>query len=71
MKKHGLDRLGADERLDLLEELWVSLDADTVPVTDAQRIELEARRHEHETNPDDVVSWEDAKDSALPPRGKR
>jgi putative addiction module component (TIGR02574 family) len=33
------------------------------PLTNAQRAELDRRLAEHEAHPEDVVSWEEVKDS--------
>ncbi len=65
LKSLGIERLGIDDRLALVEELWDSIAADSavVPLTQAQRAELDHRIAEHEANPDDVVSWEEVKDS--------
>ena len=65
LKSLGIDHLGIDERLALIEELWDSIAEDSadVPLTDAQRTELERRIADHEANPDDVVSWEEVKAS--------
>lgn len=65
VKSLGLDRLGFDERLALVEELWDSIAAGSaaIPLTEAQREELDKRIADHEANPDDVVSWEDVKAS--------
>ena len=65
LKSLGIDRLTVEERLALVEELWDSIsDSGTnLPLTDAQRSELDRRLAEHESNPDDVVSWEDVKAS--------
>ena len=71
MKKLGIDQLGAEERLDLLEEIWESLDADALPLTEAHRAELEARLREHCAEPNDVVDWNDVKRAVFPPRDKR
>lgn len=65
LKSLGIDRLSVEERLALVEELWDSI-ADSsadLPLTDAQRAELDRRLTEHEANPDDVVPWEDIKAS--------
>ena len=63
MKKLGIDRLGPEERLALLEEIWESLEGEDAAarLTEAQRLELEKRIAEDAANPDDVVSWEDVK----------
>jgi putative addiction module component (TIGR02574 family) len=65
LKSLGIERLGIEERLTLVEELWDSIAADSraVPLTEAQRTELDRRIAEHEASPDDVVPWEDIKTS--------
>lgn len=59
LKSLGIDRLGIDERLALVEELWDSIAADSasVPLTDAQTAELDRRLADHEANPTEVESW--------------
>lgn len=61
IKSLGIDRLAVEDRLDLVEQIWDSIAADNIglPLTDAQRIELERRIADHEQNPDDVVSWDE------------
>jgi len=61
----GIERIGIEKRLRLVEELWDSIAADSsaVPLTEAQRTELDRRIAEHEANPDDVVPWEEVKTS--------
>jgi len=65
LKSLGIDRLPVEERLTLVEDIWDSIAADSavLPLTDSQRAELDRRLAEHETNPDDVVPWEEVKDS--------
>ncbi|HLQ27411.1 MAG TPA: addiction module protein [Acidiferrobacterales bacterium] len=65
LKSLGIERIGIEERLRLVEELWDSIAADSsaVPLTEAQRTELDRRIAEHEANPDDVVPWEEVKTS--------
>lgn len=66
IKSLGIDRLGIEERLALVEEIWDSIaeDSAAVPLTDAQRAELDVRLAEHEANPDDVVAWDKIKAEA-------
>jgi putative addiction module component (TIGR02574 family) len=61
MKSLGIDRLGLEERIELVAEIWDSIAANSaaVPLTEAQRVELDRRIAEHEANPEDVVPWDD------------
>jgi putative addiction module component (TIGR02574 family) len=63
----GIDRLSMEERIVLVQQIWDSIAADpaAVPLTDAQRQELERRVAADDANPDDVVSWERVKADAL------
>ena len=72
IKSLGIDRLGVEDRLALVEQIWDSLaeDSAAVPLTDAQRAELDRRIADHEANPNDVVSWEEVK-AAIAERLKR
>ena len=54
-------KLTPEERLQLIEELWDSLSDEDVPLTDAQRVELDKRLDDLEKNPDKVVPWEEVK----------
>jgi putative addiction module component (TIGR02574 family) len=67
MKDLGIDRLSADERFALMQEIWDSLAAEieAAPLTDAQRRELERRLAAHEASPNDVIPWEEVKARAL------
>ena len=63
----GIDRLSVDERIELMNEIWDSVAGEPgrTYLTKAQQQELERRLAEHETNPDDVVSWEEIKAQTL------
>jgi len=65
IKSLGLDRLGLEERLSLAEQLWDSIAADSeaVPLTGPQRVELDRRLADHETDPTDVMSWDEVRSS--------
>lgn len=67
MQELGIDRLGVDQRLELMHEIWDSITSEPGRsyTTDAQRRELERRLAEHEANPEDVVPWEQVKAEAL------
>jgi putative addiction module component (TIGR02574 family) len=54
-----IQSLSVTDRLQLLEEIWDSLveTPDAVPVTHAQRKELERRRRAHARNPSAAKSW--------------
>lgn len=68
LKSLGIDKLNMDERLALVHDIWDSIAADSaaIPLTDAQRAELDRRIADHEADPDDVVSWEDVKATIRP-----
>lgn len=53
-----LDSLSAAEKVELLDAVWESLEADAQSLTDAQRAELDSRLARSEKNPSDVVLWE-------------
>jgi len=63
VKTLGIDRLGVDERLALVEEIWASIciDAKAFPLTEMQRAELDRRIAEDDAFPDDVVAWDEIK----------
>jgi putative addiction module component (TIGR02574 family) len=57
LRREEIDKLPVRERLRLIEELWESIDAnpEAVPVTNAQRAELDRRIAAHKANPDAAV----------------
>jgi putative addiction module component (TIGR02574 family) len=72
IKSLGIDRLPIEERLALVEEIWDSIATDSaaVPLTEAQRAELQKRIEEDDAHPDDLTSWEQVKASTLSRLGK-
>jgi putative addiction module component (TIGR02574 family) len=50
--------LTAAEKAELLDEVWESLEAEAVRLTDAQRAELDSRIERLERDPSDVIPWE-------------
>ena len=53
-----LANLSATEKVELLDAVWESLEADAQLLTEAQRAELDFRPARHERNPSDVIPWE-------------
>jgi putative addiction module component (TIGR02574 family) len=63
MKSLGIDQLTVAQRILLVEEIWDSIAADTesMPLTEAQKQDLDRRLAAYEANPSAVSSWEDVK----------
>jgi putative addiction module component (TIGR02574 family) len=59
--RNRIEGLSPAEKIELLDLLWESLEADEVPLTDAQRAEIDYRIERHEQNPSDVIPWEQVK----------
>ncbi len=55
----NIDELSPDERLRLLERLWDSLSDDDVPLTNAQRAELDRRLDELDRDGPTGIPWEE------------
>jgi putative addiction module component (TIGR02574 family) len=53
-----IDRLSAEQKAELLDAVWESLEADALSLTEAQRTELDYRIARYEQNPSDVIPWE-------------
>ncbi|WP_044561536.1 addiction module protein [Azospirillum sp. B4] len=53
------DHLTPEERLTLIGELWDSLDQQNVPLTNAQRAELDRRIAEIDAGTVEMIPWED------------
>jgi putative addiction module component (TIGR02574 family) len=57
-------KLSVAERIQLVEDLWDSIAADpeALPLTEAQKAELDRRLAEHEADPDSAVPWEEVRE---------
>lgn len=62
-----LERLTVGERLELIEQVWDSLrrGAPMLPLNEAERAVIEARRAEHRQSPDTAVSWDSVRADLL------
>jgi putative addiction module component (TIGR02574 family) len=58
-------RLSVEDRIQLVEAIWDSISEhpDSLPITDAQREELDRRLAEHRRNPQDARPWSEVRDS--------
>lgn len=56
-------QLSVAERIQLVEDIWDSVAAfpDDVPLTEAQKTELDRRLQAYRQNPDEGISWEELK----------
>jgi len=72
MKDLGIDKMSIEDRLALVQEIWDSIatSPEDVPLSEAQRSELERRRAAHAADPNNVIPWEEVKAQALA-RAKR
>jgi putative addiction module component (TIGR02574 family) len=71
MKKLGIDQMSVAERLELMGDIWDSLD-DSDPALDLspeQKAELERRIAEDDANPDDGIPIEELEKLLPRPRG--
>ena len=60
--KLDVKALSADERLNLIEQIWDSLEADDVPVTEAQKAELDRRIQGMDRDGERGIPWQDVLD---------
>ena len=56
--RNEIGTLSAAEKIELLDALWESLEADELTLTERQRKELDYRIGQYERNPDEVIPWE-------------
>ena len=60
--KIDVKELSTEERLNLIEQIWDSLEAEDVPVTRAQKAELDRRIDEMDRDGKRGIPWEDVLD---------
>jgi putative addiction module component (TIGR02574 family) len=63
----GIDHLTVPQRIQLAHELWdsVAAEGEALPLTAAQKDELDRRLASLEANPANVVPWEEVEARAL------
>ena len=63
LKALGIDQLSVAQRILLVEEIWDSIvtEAEDMPLTEAQKQDLERRLGAYNDNPDARSSWEDVR----------
>ena len=56
----GIDRLSTDERIELADAIWetIDVDLDAAPFTQAQQDEIDRRLEAHRRNPSAAIPWE-------------
>jgi putative addiction module component (TIGR02574 family) len=59
--------MSREQRIELVQEIWDAIAAECIPptLTEEERLELQRRIDEDDSNPDDVVPWEQVKAQAL------
>ena len=56
--RNQIGNLTAAEKSELLDALWESIEADSLPLTNIQRAELARRVAQYEQDPSDVIPCE-------------
>ena len=67
MTSLGIDRMSVPERLQLMHDIWDSVNDESPRSTldDEQRRELRRRVAEYDANPDGGIPWDEVKAAAL------
>lgn len=67
MQEFGIDRLSVNDRLALVYEIWDSIaaESESFPLTEEQKQILERRVSDLNANPNNVLTWEEIKQSIL------
>jgi putative addiction module component (TIGR02574 family) len=56
--KIDIQAMTPQERLELIDELWASLEPEDIPVSDEVKAELERRLRRHDEHPEEAIPWE-------------
>ncbi len=66
LKSLGIDQLSVAERIELVQDIWDSIAStpEQLPLTEAQKQELDRRLAAHRANPGEAVPWEQVKAQA-------
>lgn len=62
MSTQEIERLSNAEKILLVERIWDSINKQEIPLTDAQRQELDRRLADHKAGKNDYRSWDDVKE---------
>ena len=67
MSTFDLDRLTVEERIQLVQEIWDSItpEVEQLPITEAQRNELDRRLLALDAKPTNVILWEEVEARAV------
>jgi putative addiction module component (TIGR02574 family) len=60
-KTFGIDRLSLEDRIRLMEEIWDTIDVESLPVPQWHKDELDRRMEAYRADPKAGSSWEDVK----------
>ena len=68
MSLDEIRKLSVSERIRLVEDIWdtIAESPDSLPVTEAQKQELDRRIAEHKAHPDHGMTWEEVRKSLNP-----
>ena len=60
MTDYGIDRLSVEDRLALAQQIWDSIaeEVQRMPLTEAQKQEIDRRLAAHRANPQAAIPWE-------------
>lgn len=63
----GIEKLSIGERIALVQALWDSIasEVESLPLTEAQRQEIDRRLAAHRANPQAAIPWEQVEAEAL------